>query len=404
MPDSITLLCNTILNDRNIMGLCGETRIANKTTSWVTQIQVYEYFIAHHLGKTFESVFGGVTCLPGCFSMYRLKAPGENEGEWIPILCSPDVVEEYSQNDVVTLHEKNLLLLGEDRFLSTLMLRTFPQRKMMFVPKAKCKTTVPDEFKVLLSQRRRWINSTVHNLLELVLVRSLCGTFCFSMQFVVLMDIIGTITLPVGIFLFYYLIYQLFVQKYDGLPSYIPLILVLLLLLLPPLLILFATRKAVYCLWMVLYLLALPVWNFILPVYAYWNFDDFAWGDTRKVQGETAGGAHGEVDGDFDERSVILRRWEEYESAFRRSAAKRISIERTANNPPDKNNVDHHAPYEYPAGRHPVYENVYGGQPYEQPHRYNNHSSESQHHLHLPHQGPPVSFRQVPHKGHYEKR
>lgn len=81
-----------------------------------------------------------------------------------------------------TLHKKNLLLLGEDRYLSTLMLKTFPHRKQIFVPQAVCKTIVPDSFSVLLSQRRRWINSTVHNLMELFLVRDLCGTFCFSMQ------------------------------------------------------------------------------------------------------------------------------------------------------------------------------------------------------------------------------
>lgn len=45
----------------------------------------------------------------------------------------------------------------------------------MFVPDALCHTVVPDTFKVLLSQRRRWINSTVHNLLELVRVHNLCG-------------------------------------------------------------------------------------------------------------------------------------------------------------------------------------------------------------------------------------
>ena len=72
------------------------------------------------------------------------------------------------------------------------MLRTFPTRKQVFVPKAACKTVVPDKFKVLLSQRRRWINSTVHNLFELVLVKDLCGTFCFSMQFVIFIELIGT--------------------------------------------------------------------------------------------------------------------------------------------------------------------------------------------------------------------
>lgn len=137
--------------------------------------------------------------------MYRIKAPKGGQNYWVPILANPDVVEHYSENVVDTLHKKNLLLLGEDRYLSTLMLKTFPKRKQVFVPQAVCKTTVPDEFKVLLSQRRRWINSTVHNLMELVLVRDLCGTFCFSMQFVVFIELIGTLVLPAAIAFTFYL-------------------------------------------------------------------------------------------------------------------------------------------------------------------------------------------------------
>ncbi|KAJ1786628.1 Chitin synthase, class 3, partial [Coemansia sp. RSA 2399] len=165
--DSLTTMVKAMVDDPTIMGQCGETKIANKTDSWVTMIQVFEYYIAHHQAKAFESVFGGVTCLPGCFCMYRIKAPKGQHGYWVPILANPDIVEYYSENVVDTLHKKNLLLLGEDRYLSTLMLRTFPKRKMMFIPSSVCKTIVPDEFKVLLSQRRRWINSTVHNLSEL---------------------------------------------------------------------------------------------------------------------------------------------------------------------------------------------------------------------------------------------
>jgi chitin synthase len=203
-PDSLTHMVSAMVKDPEIMGLCGETKIANKRASWVSAIQVFEYFISHHLAKSFESVFGGVTCLPGCFCMYRIKAPKGAQNYWVPILANPDVVEHYSENVVDTLHKKNLLLLGEDRYLSTLMLRTFPKRKQVFVPQAVCKTTVPEEFSVLLSQRRRWINSTIHNLMELVLVRDLCGTFCFSMQFVVFIELIGTLVLPAAIgFTFY---------------------------------------------------------------------------------------------------------------------------------------------------------------------------------------------------------
>jgi chitin synthase len=198
-PDCMTHMISAMVKDPEIMGLCGETKIANKHSSWVTMIQVFEYFISHHLSKSFESVFGGVTCLPGCFCMYRIKAPKGAQNYWVPILANPDVVEHYSENVVDTLHKKNLLLLGEDRYLTTLMLKTFPKRKQIFVPQAVCKTTVPDKFTVLLSQRRRWINSTVHNLMELVLVRDLCGTFCFSMQFVVFIELVGTLVLPAAI-------------------------------------------------------------------------------------------------------------------------------------------------------------------------------------------------------------
>ncbi|OMH81477.1 Chitin synthase 7 [Zancudomyces culisetae] len=312
-PDSLRLLVNCLYNDHLIMGICGETKIANKRDSWVTAIQVYEYYISHHLGKGFESVFGGVTCLPGCFCMYRLKA--RKGQDWVPILVKPEIVQDYSQNVVTTLHEKNLMLLGEDRYLSTLMLRNFPNRKMMFMPQAICKTMVPDEFKVLLSQRRRWINSTVHNLMELVLVRGLCGTFCLSMQFSVFLDLIGTVSLPVAIMMTVVLIISVFKATYNGFSDYIPLIMLISILFMPAFLIVFTTKKWIYLMWMAIYLCSLPVWNFVLPVYAYWHFDDFSWGETRKVQGEVKGtdDGHGSGDGDFDPRMVPLRRWEDYE-------------------------------------------------------------------------------------------
>jgi len=53
--------------------------------------------------------------------MYRLKSRKPNDDRIVPVLINPDIVEEYSENSVQTLHEKNLLLLGEDRFLTTLM-------------------------------------------------------------------------------------------------------------------------------------------------------------------------------------------------------------------------------------------------------------------------------------------
>lgn len=313
-PDSLTHMVSAMVKDPEIMGLCGETKIANKRASWVSAIQVFEYFISHHLSKSFESVFGGVTCLPGCFCMYRIKAPKGGQNYWVPILANPDVVEHYSENVVDTLHKKNLLLLGEDRYLSTLMLRTFPKRKQVFVPQAVCKTTVPEQFSVLLSQRRRWINSTVHNLMELVLVRDLCGTFCFSMQFVVGIELIGTLVLPAAIAFTFYVVIISIVRSP---PQIIPLVLLALILGLPAVLIVLTAHRWSYVVWMFIYLLSLPIWNFVLPTYAFWKFDDFSWGDTRKTAGEKTKKAGIEYEGEFDSSKITMKRWGEFEKERR---------------------------------------------------------------------------------------
>ena len=313
-PDSLTHMVSAMVKDPEIMGLCGETKIANKRQSWVTRIQVFEYFISHHLSKSFESVFGGVTCLPGCFCMYRIKSPKGGQNYWVPILANPDIVEHYSENVVDTLHKKNLLLLGEDRYLSTLMLKTFPKRKQVFVPQAVCKTVVPDEFKVLLSQRRRWINSTVHNLMELVLVRDLCGTFCFSMQFVVFIELVGTLVLPAAIsFTIYVIALAIKAAVTHTAAPTIPLVLLCLILGLPAVLIVLTAHRFSYVMWMLVYLLSLPIWNFVLPTYSYWKFDDFSWGDTRKTAGEKTKKAGIEYEGEFDSSKITMKRWGDFE-------------------------------------------------------------------------------------------
>lgn len=38
--------------------------------------------------------------------------------------------------------------------------------------------------------------------------------------------------------------------------------------------------------WMVFYILAIPVFSFILPLWSFWYMDDFSWGSTRMIQGE----------------------------------------------------------------------------------------------------------------------
>ncbi|KAJ2506830.1 hypothetical protein IWW47_001393, partial [Coemansia sp. RSA 2052] len=309
-PDSLAHLIGAMNHDIKIIGICGETTLANAKSSWITMMQVYEYFISHHLTKAFESLFGSVSCLPGCFCMYRLRSP-DNTGTSKPLLISHQIIEDYSTNRVETLHEKNLLHLGEDRYLTTLVLKHFPYYKNKFVPAAKCMTNAPDQMGILLSQRRRWINSTVHNLFELMFLPQLCGFCCFSMRFVVFIDLISTVIMPATMVYLAYLIYQL--TNPDSTTSYISLYLLAAIYGMQAL-IFILKRQWQHIGWMIVYILAIPVFTFMIPIYSFWHFDDFSWGNTRMVVGESGRKHIYVVDNEkFDRSTIPMRRWSEYE-------------------------------------------------------------------------------------------
>ncbi|ORZ41568.1 hypothetical protein BCR44DRAFT_1457115 [Catenaria anguillulae PL171] len=240
-PDSLTRLVAAMMHDTKIMG-----------------------------------VFGSVTCLPGCFSMYRIRTHNKS----LPLLVSNEMIENYGVTNVDTLHKKTY------RYLTTLMLKTFPNYKTKFTQNAKCQTTAPDTWNVLLSQRRRWINSTIHNLTELLGIQQLCGFCCFSMRFVVLIDLVGTLVQPAIMGYLIYLIYMVVISL-----------------------------QAVG--WMFIYILAIPVFSFFIPVYSFWKNDDFSWGNTRIVIGESGSKKvlpTGEEAQKFDLSLIPHKPWSEYES------------------------------------------------------------------------------------------
>ncbi|KAI5481543.1 chitin synthase, glycosyltransferase family 2 protein [Pseudohyphozyma bogoriensis] len=300
MIDADTVVAPTSLNYLIVVGLCGETSLANAKASWTTMLQVYEYFISHYLAKAFESLFGSVTCLPGCFSMYRVRSV-----DYKPLIISNNLVREYGVNRVDTLHTKNLLSLGEDRYLTTLMLREFPELKTKFCSAAKAETIAPDDWKVLFSQRRRWINSTIHNLAELLFIDKMCGVCCFSMRFVVMIDLASTLVAPVTVAYIGYLIYLV-----AGEGKAIPLTALIMLSAIYGLqaLIFIFHRKFEHIGWMVLYIIGIPLFSFVLPL------DDFSWGSTREIVGEKGKRVVVHDEGKFDPSSIPLKSWQDFEN------------------------------------------------------------------------------------------
>ncbi|KAH8833739.1 glycosyltransferase family 2 protein [Flagelloscypha sp. PMI_526] len=298
---SVNRLISAMIHDKKLLAVCGETELANSKRSIITMMQVYEYFISHHMAKAFESLFGSVTCLPGCFTLYRLRTPDSHK----PLLIANQMVHDYQENRVDTLHMKNLLHLGEDRYLTTLLLKHFPLFKTQFVRDAHA------DWKVLLSQRRRWINSTVHNLGELVWLDQLCGFCCFSMRFIVMLDLVSTLIQPVTVAYIVYLIY-LIVGTDDNVP-FISLVLIAAVYALQAL-VFVLRRKWDMIGWMVFYILAIPVFSFFLPLYSFWKMDDFSWGATRIVMGESGKKIVVHDEGKFDPRAIPLKSWNDYEN------------------------------------------------------------------------------------------
>ncbi|KAI8615115.1 chitin synthase-domain-containing protein [Chytriomyces sp. MP71] len=307
MKDSINRLVACLVRDSRVIGICGETMVGNEMESWVTAIQVYEYFISHHLSKQFESVFGSVTCLPGCFSMYRIRSSNRAT----PFLISNDVIRDFAINQVDTLHLKNLLHLGEDRYLTTLLMKHFPGYKLTFAADAKCKTQAPAQWAVFVSQRRRWINSTVHTLCELLLLPQLCGCCMFSMRVVVFIDLFSTLAQPSALMYFGFLIYSAVSDTSQGVPLFS---LIMIASIYGAQMVIFMMKGEFQHLgWMIIYLLAIPVYSFYLPIYAFWHFDDFSWGNTRVVVDATGGRVYEREEEVFDPSLIPVKKWSDRE-------------------------------------------------------------------------------------------
>ena len=208
---------------------------------------------------------------------------------------------DYARNDIPSLHEKNLFELGEDRMLTTLLLQRFPGMNLSFVPEAICWTIVPHTMSILLSQRRRWINSTFHNMYELLKVQTMCGLCMFSMKTVVIMDLVVTMILPASLIYVAYLTY-LFISEPETIDQFV-LIMYAASFCLQTLSFLLRSRYDYLWWFFIFVVLGIPVFYFILPIYAFTHMDDFSWGKTRQV-GTTKEEATGKDEDEDDDSDV----------------------------------------------------------------------------------------------------
>ncbi|XP_062605964.1 chitin synthase chs-2-like [Saccostrea cucullata] len=183
-PESVEALLDFMKRDSSVGAVCARTYPIGKGP--LVWYQKFEYAIGHWFQKAAEHVLGSVLCAPGCFSVYRCSA-------------IKSILPNYA-SDVERAFEFLIKDMGEDRWLCTLMVQS--GWRIEYCAASKNETYCPDEFEEFYKQRRRWIASTLANIISLIeewnLIRSLNHRvpflFCIYQMFLLVSTVIGPST------------------------------------------------------------------------------------------------------------------------------------------------------------------------------------------------------------------
>ncbi|KAA8578482.1 hypothetical protein FQN60_007052, partial [Etheostoma spectabile] len=151
-PAAVMLLIDRLKTYPNVGAACG--RIHPTGSGPMVWYQKFEYAVGHWLQKTAEHVFGCVLCSPGCFSLFRAAALMDN-----------NVMKKYTIKSSKAQHYIQYDQ-GEDRWLCTLLLKQ--GWRVEYSAAADAYTNAPEEFKEFYNQRRRWVPSTMANIVDLL--------------------------------------------------------------------------------------------------------------------------------------------------------------------------------------------------------------------------------------------
>ncbi|XP_070174081.1 uncharacterized protein [Littorina saxatilis] len=151
-PGAVHILLDRMKKNPKVGAACGRIHpIGSGPMVWY---QMFEYAVGHWMQKATEHVLGCVLCSPGCFSLFRGSAlMDDNVMRMYTIL--PSEPGHYLQYDQ-----------GEDRWLCTLLLQQ--GYRVDYAAAADAWTYAPEGFNEFFNQRRRWMPSTLANVMDLL--------------------------------------------------------------------------------------------------------------------------------------------------------------------------------------------------------------------------------------------
>ncbi|XP_060081249.1 chitin synthase chs-2-like [Ylistrum balloti] len=151
-PDAVRMLLDKMRKNHQVGASCGRIYpIGNGPMVWY---QKFEYAVAHWLQKSTEHVLGCVLCSPGCFSLFRGSA-----------LTDKNIMRKYTILPSEAVHHL-MYDQGEDRWLCTLLLKG--GYRVDYAAAADAYTFAPEGFDEFFNQRRRWMPSTMANIIDLL--------------------------------------------------------------------------------------------------------------------------------------------------------------------------------------------------------------------------------------------
>ncbi|XP_015608863.1 chitin synthase chs-2 isoform X1 [Cephus cinctus] len=152
-PAAVKLLIDLMKKNKNLGAACG--RIHPVGSGPMVWYQMFEYAIGHWLQKATEHMIGCVLCSPGCFSLFRGKA-----------LMDDNVMKKYTTRSDEARHYVQYDQ-GEDRWLCTLLLQR--GYRVEYSAASDAYTHAPEGFNEFYNQRRRWVPSTIANIMDLLM-------------------------------------------------------------------------------------------------------------------------------------------------------------------------------------------------------------------------------------------
>lgn len=125
--------------DPTLGASAGYTGVENSTANALAGMQEVRYYVSNRLLKSSESIFGCVTCCPGCLSAYRRAYLMEILDVWLnqTFLGAPAT-------------------FGDDRSLTNFILRKY---RVIYNDRAVASTIVPETWGRYMRQQLRWKKS-----------------------------------------------------------------------------------------------------------------------------------------------------------------------------------------------------------------------------------------------------